>query len=69
MASVMSIHSMLCARELELPEGTLSFRAGRAALDVNTDALFGARPKGRVPRIMVTLDTSAPLTTDSFASS
>jgi pyruvate kinase len=57
MASVMSIHSMLCARELELPEGTLSFRAGRAALDVNTDALLGARPKGRVPRIMVTLDT------------
>ena len=58
MASLVSIHSMLCARDLALPEGTLNFRAGRAALDVNTDALFGARPKGRVPRIMVTLDTS-----------
>jgi pyruvate kinase len=58
MASLVSIHSMICARELALPEGTLDFRAGRAALDLNTDALFGARPKGRVPRIMVTLDTS-----------
>jgi pyruvate kinase len=57
MASLMSIHAMLCARELTLPEGTLTFRAGRVALDVNTDALFGARPRGRVPRIMVTLDT------------
>ena len=58
MASLVSIHAMLCARDLALPEGTLDFRAGRAALDVNTDVLFGARPKGRVPRIMVTLDTS-----------
>ena len=57
MASLVSIHAMLCARELPLPEGALSFRSGRAALDTNTDALFGARPKGRVPRIMVTLDT------------
>jgi pyruvate kinase len=57
MASLMSIHSMLCARDLQLPEGTLTFREGRTALDVNTDALFGSRPKGRVPRIMVTLDT------------
>lgn len=56
MASLMSIHAMLCARELQLPQGTLNFREGRAALDVNTDALFGPRPKGRVPRIMVTLD-------------
>ncbi len=57
MASLMSIHSMLAARELDLPEGSLSFQAGRDALDVNTDGLFGARPDGRVPRIMVTLDT------------
>lgn len=58
MASLVSIHAMLCAKDLALPEGALDFRAGRAALDVNTDALFGSRPKGRVPRIMVTLDTS-----------
>ena len=57
MASLLSIHAMLCARELKLPEGAVTFEGGRAALDVNTDALFGARPKGRVPRIMVTLGT------------
>lgn len=55
MASLMSIHAMLCDRDLRLPPGALSFREGRAALDLNTDALFGARPTGRVPRIMVTL--------------
>ena len=37
----------------------LSFRAGRAALDRNTDALFGPRPPGRVPRVMVTLPSEA----------
>lgn len=57
MASLISIHEMLCGRAIELPGGALSFQEGRAALDFNTDALFGARPKGRVPRIMVTLDT------------
>ncbi|MGD0882984.1 MAG: pyruvate kinase [Acidimicrobiales bacterium] len=36
-----------------------SFEEGRAALDHNTDALFGPRPDGRVPRIMVTLPTEA----------
>jgi len=37
----------------------LSFEAGRAALDRNTDALFGPRPQGRVPRVMVTLPSEA----------
>ncbi len=36
-----------------------SFAEGRAALDHNTDALFGPRPEGRVPRIMVTLPSEA----------
>jgi pyruvate kinase len=36
-----------------------SFEEGRAALDHNTDAVFGPRPPGRVPRIMVTLPTEA----------
>ncbi len=57
MASLISIHAMLCSRELSLPEGALTFQEGRSALDVNTDALFGPRPKRRVSRIMVTLDT------------
>lgn len=56
MASLISIHEVLCDKTLQLPDGALSFQAGRAALDGNTDALFGPRPKGRVPRIMVTLD-------------
>lgn len=59
MASVVSTHAMLCGRTLEPPEGTITFRAGRAALDTNTDALFGERPLHRVPRIMVTLDTQS----------
>ncbi len=37
----------------------LDFEAGRNALDRNTDALFGPRPLGRVPRIMVTLPSEA----------
>jgi pyruvate kinase len=37
----------------------VGFAAGRRALDVNTDALFGPRPTHRVPRIMVTLPTEA----------
>ena len=36
-----------------------SFEEGRAALDRNTDAVFGPRPPDRVPRIMVTLPTEA----------
>lgn len=39
--------------------GGPSFDKGRGALDVNTDALFGPRPVGRVPRIMVTLPSQA----------
>jgi pyruvate kinase len=57
MASLLAIHERLSGRTVEAPEGTLTFQSGRAALDTNTDALFGARPRGRVPRIMVTLDT------------
>ena len=38
---------------------SLDFEAGRAALDRNTDALFGERPRGRVPHVMVTLPTEA----------
>ena len=37
----------------------LSFDEGRAALDRNTDALFGPQPHGRVPRVMVTLPSQA----------
>jgi pyruvate kinase len=35
------------------------FQEGRVALDRNTDAFFGVRPEGRVPRIMVTLPAEA----------
>lgn len=59
MASLLSIHAMLSGRQFELPEEMISFQSGRQALDVNTDALFGARPLHRVPRIMVTLDQQA----------
>jgi pyruvate kinase len=37
----------------------VGFKEGRAALDRNTDTLFGPRPRGRVTRIMVTLPTQA----------
>lgn len=47
-----------CAPGLEVP-ASLSFLAGRAALDRNTDELFGPRPQHRVPRVMVTLPTEA----------
>jgi pyruvate kinase len=59
MASMLSIHSMVNSRVAELPNDVLGFRAGRDALDANTDALFGDRPLNRVPRIMVTLDDQA----------
>jgi pyruvate kinase len=39
--------------------GAAAFEAGRRALDRNSDALFGPRPRGRVPRIMVTLPAEA----------
>lgn len=59
MASILSIHSMLCGQQLELPSEITGFQEGRAALDANTDGLFGPRPLQRVPRIMVTLDQQA----------
>jgi hypothetical protein len=34
-----------------------SYEAGRSTLDDNTDALFGPRPTGRVPRIAPTVST------------
>jgi pyruvate kinase len=42
-----------------LGEGVLNFEGGRAALDTNTDRLFGPRPPSRVVRIMVTLPSEA----------
>jgi pyruvate kinase len=59
MASLLSIHAMVNSSVAELPNDVLGFRAGRDALDTNTDALFGDRPHNRVPRIMVTLDDQA----------
>jgi len=37
----------------------VDFEEDRGALDRNTDALFGPRPHGRVPRIMVTFPSEA----------
>lgn len=59
MATICSIHSMRVGWPVPLPDGAVSFEDGRAALDHNTDRLFGARPHERVPRIMVTLDEIA----------
>ena len=59
LATVESVRSAL-DRSLSVPvPPSLSFEAGRAALDRNTDALFGPRPLGRVPRVMVTLPSQA----------
>jgi pyruvate kinase len=41
------------------PIDPTAFSAGRQMLDRNTDALLGARPEGRVTRIMVTLPSEA----------
>jgi len=59
LATVESVHAALEGREPHLGPATLSFEEGRHALDRNTDALFGPRPPGRVPRVMVTLPTAA----------
>jgi len=59
LATVESVRAALDGRMPHLGSGTLSFEEGRRALDRNTDALFGTRPPGRVPRIMVTLPTEA----------
>lgn len=61
MASVLSIHAMVNSTTAPLPPEVLGFRAGREALDSNTDALFGDRPQSRVPRIMVTLDVQTAI--------
>jgi pyruvate kinase len=59
LATVESVHSALdSATSVPVP-AHLKFEAGRRALDRNTDTLFGPRPFGRVPRIMVTLPSEA----------
>jgi pyruvate kinase len=59
LATVQSVRSALDdSTSLTVPPA-LSFEAGRAALDRNTDVLFGPRPRGRVPRVMVTLPSEA----------
>ena len=60
LATVESVRSALDPGTPPVPvPPALSFTAGRAALDDNTDALFGPRPPGRVPRVMVTLPSEA----------
>ena len=59
LATVESVRAALEGTVAVSGPTTLSFEDGRAALDHNTDALFGSRPSGRVPRIMVTLPTEA----------
>ncbi len=59
LATLQSVRAALDGMEPRVASTTLSFEEGRAALDRNTDALFGPRPPGRVPRIMVTLPTEA----------
>ena len=60
LATVESVRSALDPGTPPVPvPPALSFTAGRAALDRNTDALFGPRPHGRVPRVMVTLPSEA----------
>lgn len=59
LASVRAVHRVLAGGgQVEEPD-TAGFERGRAALDVNTDALFGGRPEHRVTRIMVTLPSEA----------
>jgi len=64
LATVESVRTALDGTEPQPGPTAESFEAGRSALDRNTDALFGARPPGRVPRIMVTLPSEAA---DDFA--
>ncbi len=59
LATLESVRAALDGHLPQLDPTTLSFAEGRRALDRNTDALFGPRPPGRVPRIMVTLPTEA----------
>ena len=59
LATVESVRAALDGTTPSFGPAIQSFEEGRAALDHNTDALFGPRPLGRVPRIMVTLPTEA----------
>jgi len=59
LATVQSVRAALDGRPPPARSNTQSFSDGRRALDANTDKLFGPRPAGRVPRIMVTLPTEA----------
>jgi pyruvate kinase len=59
LATVESVRAALEGTAPHFGPAIQSFEEGRAALDHNTDALFGPRPPGRVPRIMVTLPTEA----------
>jgi len=59
LATVESVRAALEGTAPHFGPAIQSFEEGRAALDFNTDALFGPRPPGRVPRIMVTLPTEA----------
>ena len=59
LATVESVRAALEGTAPQFGPAIQSFEEGRAALDHNTDALFGPRPPGRVPRIMVTLPTEA----------
>ena len=59
LATVESVRAELDPSTARSVPASLSFEAGRSALDRNTDALFGPRPRGRVPRVMVTLPTEA----------
>ena len=59
LATVETVRAELDASTARPVPPELGFEAGRAALDRNTDALFGPPPQGRVPRIMVTLPSEA----------
>ncbi len=59
LATVESVRAAIDGTAPRFGPAIQSFEAGRSALDDNTDALFGPRPAGRVPRIMVTLPSEA----------
>jgi pyruvate kinase len=59
LATLQSVRAALDGVDPQSASTTLTFEEGRTALDRNTDALFGPRPPGRVPRVMVTLPTEA----------
>jgi pyruvate kinase len=59
LATLRATMSALRGERPVLGEGVLNFEGGRAALDTNTDRLFGPRPPSRVVRIMVTLPSEA----------